>query len=447
MFSFKKTYKIKLKLNRYIFISKIRMHVKNYKIFLYVSACIRRKLDAKRVSDYLIKNKHILVDSPKDADYIIFFTCAFNETNVNQNLATIKKFKKYKAELIVAGCLPDIATEGLKKIFDGKIISTKNLEKIDEIFKESEVKFSEIDHKNCAYKNPIPIEAPRKLLWLAETFLKKISIVKKIYLTIRGKISAIEFIENNVKQRFHEDHFIIFISRGCIHKCSFCGIRRAIGPLKSKPLNQCVNEFKDGLRKGYKKFMLQADDASIYGIDIKSSLPTLLDEITKIEGDYTIILEELHPMWVIRYADDLEKIFKRKKIYSILVAIQSGSNRILQLMNRKYDKESLVNVLKRLRKANPNLIIGMQAIAGFPTETEEDFKDTLELIKNVRFNEGILFIYSDLEGTESAEMYPKVPMKEKHRRMKYASKYLNQNGFFTHYSRYRKQLTFDLYKK
>ena len=124
-----------------------------------------------------------------------------------------------------------------------------------------------------------------------------------------------------------------------------------MGKLKSKPLETCIQEFRTALEKGVNRIILIGENTGAYGIDINLTLPTLLNILIEIEGKYEIQLECLHPRWIITYLDELVKILKTGKITTIDSPIQSGNSRILKLMNRGYDAQTLRECLLKLKKA------------------------------------------------------------------------------------------------
>jgi len=382
------------------------------KIFVYHTACQRRSIDAKTISEYFNENNYEIVNTPKDADYIVFFTCAFINDVADRCIDTITKLQKYDAELIVAGCLPDIDKEKLKKVFDGKIIPTKDLNKVDEIFTNNNIKLPQIPEQHRLWRNFNPYGISLEPVKTFKRVLRKSKLIRKIYGYIKENVMRKHFSEHlpfSLWLIANENAYTIMISRGCIHNCSYCAIKRAIGPLKSKSIDQCIKEFKEGLDQGYPEFVLNADDVGVYGLDIKTNFSELLDALTKIEGNYSIKMGNTHPRWVVRYIDDLEKIFARKKIKSILISVQSGSPRILKLMKRNVQIDALVDAVARLKKASPNLEIVSHFIVGFPTETEEDFQKTLDIVKKIHFDRALVFKYSDVNNTEATKIEPKVP--------------------------------------
>ena len=217
--------------------------MKRKKIFIYgVLTCNRRKLDAWKLKQFFLKNNYALVNNPKDADIILISTCAYSNTHAKTSLEMTKKFQDYNAELIVSGCLPEIEKAELAKIFNGKTISTKALDQIDEIFPENRVKFIDIDDAN------IPLENANENLFVSN--LKKVFGNSKIANKIVSRVS--ESILQNIirdesanchksivkygyfkyfKERLqpdisvHKDSYFIRPSWGCLGTCSYCVIR------------------------------------------------------------------------------------------------------------------------------------------------------------------------------------------------------------------------------
>lgn len=406
-------------------------------VFIYSNACERRNIDAQKIYSYLIKNNYNIISDPRKADYTILMTCGFVKSQSDASLELIKKFKEYDSELIVAGCLPDIIETEFECIFNGKIIPTKDMDKIEEIFGGSTVKLGDLEDEHSMWQNL----NKRSYFGIVQEIFLRFKFVLRIgtYLVenIFKKIFGKNFHKTFPFNRFIPDYgtYCIVISRGCMHNCTYCAIKKAIGPLKSKSPGQTVKEFKVGLKEGYKNFVLEADDVGPYGLDIKSSLPKLLDKITNINGNYSVELKNTHPYWIIKHVNELEEIMKKKKIRSILLSVQSGNNRILKLMGRFYSKEKLVDTILRLKKVDPDLEVGVQLMAGFPTEKIEEFHETLDLFEKVTFDFGSIFPFSCRMGTKASAMEPKIQNKEIRRRIKDALKLLRKKNYFVWYWR------------
>ena len=413
------------------------------KIHVYTNTnCRRRLLDAKKLQLYFRKNKHPVVDKPEDADQIIYITCAYREGITETNLAKIKELKKYDAELIVAGCLPIIEEERLKEIFQGTTIGTKDLNEIDKLFPENKIKFSSISDAEAITQEDYDTHYEENLK------LKNIPLINDYYKHFK------EFFTRNILNNHlmvylfpsKPEFYHVRISWGCMGNCAYCVIRKAIGPLKSKPFNECISDFKTGIEAGYKKIVITADDVGAYGLDIDSDFPKLLDKLTKIPGDYEVSVQDLHPQWVVKYIDKLEPIFKRDKITSINIALQSGSSEILKKMNRYSDVEKMDDALQKLKKSSKKLSFDTHFILGFPTESHKNFLETMDFVKKLDFDMGFIYRFSCKKGTIAETIEPKVSDEEIIKRMhqsrkilknqKYKVVTLSKDSYYTFYKRH-----------
>jgi len=402
------------------------MNGKMKKIYVCAIPCEKRFLDARRVVNYFCRNGYKVVYRPKNADVIVFFTCVVINRAVEESLNKIKKFQKYKGELVVAGCLPGVKQGKLAKIFDGKTISTKTLDEIDKLFPEHKVKFNEIPDQNIVWAETGEIE----LANIARRILGKLKPVEKIY----GKFKNImlkNLLKHNpdIYRNLTKRPFDIRISWGCVGNCSYCAIKKAVGPLRSKPIDECMREFRNGLNEGYTDFVIKADNAGAYGVDKESSIVELLDEMTKTPGDYQIAIQAFDPRWLVKYIDQLEEILRRDKISDIDIPIQSGCSRIIELMHRYSDTEKIKEAFIKLKRWSPEISTSTHCIVGFPTETKEEFKQSLYFIKECNINSVIVLGFSCMIGTEAAKIEPKVSEKEISQRMEYIKKFMKQAGY------------------
>ena len=420
------------------------------KVFIYGNlVCSRRSLDTMRIYNYLIKNSYEIVKDPKKADIIVLNTCSYSNIVANNSLKKVEEFKYLNKELIVVGCLPEIKKEELDKIFKGKKIGTKNLEKLDDVFQPRNTKFDEVDDTNVLWKNLNERKLGRYLANLTEkvgdTFAKNANGAYSLALEkIHGKNSK-EYTANILEKQT----YYVRISRGCFGNCSYCAIKQAIGPLKSKPIEECIKEFKKGVDLGYKIFRFGADDIGAYGLDKKSSFIELLTEIFNIPGNYAIEIETISPRWIIKYFDEFESFLKTKRISMIFSAIQSANDRILNLMNRYYAKDELIDTFTKLRQYK-DIRIGTELIAGFPTETMDEFQESLDFIKEMKFNRGFVNPFSLIAGTLAVDIMPYVSEEEISRRTLFAKDYLDKKGGYKvlHYKKQKRNpIVLEFYKK
>ena len=363
------------------------------RVYVRSNGCIDNLLDGKSFRNYFKENGWEVVQRPEDADLIIANTCAFDKEHEDISIADIEDLKKYRnAQLVVTGCLPKINSERMKSVFDGVSFGPKEREKIKEVIGSE---------KNIEWKDQHTIsdeditELPHRKVVHTVTKLKSMagSFGKHILPNFEiGEIAG------------DQETFFLVLGEGCLANCSYCAIKNAKGKLCSKPVEEVMKDFQNGLARGYKRFILTADDTGAYGQDIGTDLPSLLEKIFAVEGDYKLNIYHLEPNWLIKYFDYFKKVFNTSKIDVIFSPIQSGSDRILRAMRRPYKVADYVRCMQELRRELPALKIWNQFIVGFPGETEEDFQQSLDVLDQVSFNVVQAFEYSDRPGTVASQM-------------------------------------------
>lgn len=386
--------------------------MKKKKVFIVHNCCQRRALDVSRLVNYFELNDCDILSDPEGSDYIIFVTCAFIKNKEEECIRVINKLSNYGGEFIIAGCLPATSGERFTQIFKGKSIITKDLSEIDKSFEEFRVKFSSIPDGHLVHSQFYINEHPF-LMYTSLTNKYMRSILKKIIKNTRQLLFRNPIYSNSCFLR---------VCYGCLGKCTYCLIRNAIGSLKSKALGVCLDEYKQLLDKGYRQFMILADDVGAYGLDIGSSLPELISQLSAVDRGLNTKwhIQHLNPKWVVCYKPALLERIREGKIIEISSAIQSGSNRILRLMNRYDNSEKTMETLIEFKKANANLSLSTNIIVGFPSETESDLFATLNFIKNVRFNHVYIFSYYENEQVTSFNLNNKIDNKTKNKRIKIA---------------------------
>jgi threonylcarbamoyladenosine tRNA methylthiotransferase CDKAL1 len=203
--------------------------------------------------------------------------------------------------------------------------------------------------------------------------------------------------------------FFIKVSTGCLGRCTFCVVKRSRGTVRSKSIDNVLAEFKRGLSRGYKDFRLLATDLGAYGIDKGYRLVDLLKRMTEEEGEYVISLRNVNPCWLIEMYKELKPVLSSGKIRFLSSGFESGSNRILQLMGRRYTIEKYRRCIQDLNRNHPNILLSTQVLVGFPTEKKQDFQQSEEILKELRFDEVELYKYSPRRGTRAAKMNDQVP--------------------------------------
>jgi tRNA A37 methylthiotransferase MiaB len=351
------------------------------KVIVVTNGCPENRLDSFIAQKFFTKNGWPTAVSIEDADLILFNACG---QSIQQSLPMIQEIrdtKKKNAELIVYGCLPKTMAQELKKIYQGPTFDSDDFSKLDELFPSKQ------SSQDIAGNFLIPenILSPSRRFFLHNnlTDFSFLEISRKLL----RKLPSYKFKQISKKVNIcGEDIFNIKISSGCSSKCTYCSIRFARGKLESKSVNDIIDEFNTGISSGYKKIGLMGTEIANYGADIGLNLPHLLSELIQIDGDYQILLRNLNPHYFLKYLTDLIEIFKSGKIAYLETAVQSGNNRILELMKRGYTVEEYKQAIYRFKEEVPQIKLRTQVMVNFPTETEEEAQDTLNVLKDLKFD-------------------------------------------------------------
>ena len=205
---------------------------------------------------------------------------------------------------------------------------------------------------------------------------------------------------------------------GCNNFCTYCIVPYVRGRERSRKAEDILNEIEGLAKEGYKEITLLGQNVNSYkgnGYKDIYNFADLLRAVNDIDGIEIINFISPHPK---DFTDDVIDVIKDcKKISRILhLPLQSGSSKILKLMNRKYTKEQFINLAKKIKQKVPDVVFSTDIIVGFPGETEEDFEDTLDVIRTVNFEQVFMFIYSKRVGTPAAKMENQIDEKIKHER-------------------------------
>ncbi len=236
----------------------------------------------------------------------------------------------------------------------------------------------------------------------------------------------IEYIEagNEIEEEIpivHEDKYKASVSiiYGCNNFCTYCIVPYVRGRERSRKKEDIIADIENLAKNGYKEIMLLGQNVNSYGNDFKDEnyhFPDLLKDIEKIDGIEIIRFMSPHPK---DFKDDLIEVIENSKKISrqIHLPLQSGSTKILEKMNRKYTKEDYIKLALKLKDSDPNISLSTDIIVGFPGETEEDFLETLDVVRKVKFEQIYMFIYSKRTGTVAAKMEDNTPNEEKVKRL------------------------------
>ncbi|MGM0650221.1 MAG: radical SAM protein [Bacteroidota bacterium] len=386
------------------------MNDKKNKVYISTAFdCPLRILDAVKLKNYFSLNNYNVVDSPENADYHLYITCAATMSMVQKELETIKELKKSPGEVIVMGCMPGANQKELNAVFSGKTVSTRHIETIDTYFPDFRIKFNEVpevhtyDFGNYVFLDMHPNASLLQLLFkygLSPTLLRRIHRHKDYK----------QFLKMN-KHAITSEPCFLKICTGCSNNCTYCNIKEAVGKLKSKTHDAIIDEYEQLLKQGYRVFHFVAEDICSYGLDIESSLHKLLKKLSQVDEAYHVkwSLEGVYPGWLVKHKEEIVPFITSKKMWEITISVEHGSDRILKLMNRHYNISDVVSVLQVLKKNNPGIRINGMFILGFPSETDDDFNKTLALLKKIRFDCVTVSAYSEFKKRAASKIYPKVP--------------------------------------
>lgn len=335
--------------------------------------CSKNIVDSEIMMGLLKSNNFLLVESNEEADVIIINTCGFINDAKEESINTIIELGEYKETgrckyLIVSGCLSERYKEELMKEMPeiDAIIGTGNVNEIVEVIKE--------------------LEEGNKSV--------KVGNIDREYIEEHKR-----HISENTKTAY------IKIAEGCDNYCTYCIIPKLRGKFRSRKFESILDEAKHLVESGVKEIILIAQDTTKYGLDLygRYRLSELLDELNNIEDLEWIRVLYMYPE---TFSDDLINSIKKndKVVKYVDIPIQHINNNVLKRMNRNTTKESISNLIHSLRENIYNIIIRTTLIVGFPGETESEYNELYEFVRNMKFERLGVFTYSIEEDTPAAKL-------------------------------------------
>ncbi|MFH2028144.1 MAG: tRNA (N(6)-L-threonylcarbamoyladenosine(37)-C(2))-methylthiotransferase [Nanoarchaeota archaeon] len=348
-------------------------------IYFQTHGCSTNVSESEIMMGLLMQAEFSIVEDPSEADVLIINVCTVKgEDSAVKNIRKLVENNENK-KLIVAGCLTKKVMKEARDIKDDvSFVSTHNIKLIAEVVEE--------------VLNDNIMEATGKDEY------KKINFPK---------------LRNNPVVG------IVPILNSCAGYCSYCSVRYVKGKLLSYEIEDIKREVKNCIHNGCKELWVTSQDNSAYMLDRseKNKLPELLKEIVQIDGDFLVRVGMMNPFHLLERLDDMIEIYKNKKIFKFLhVPVQSGNDDILKLMKRKYTVDQFKEIIAKFREKIPNITISTDIIVGFPTETEEQFNDSLYLIRQIEPDVINISRYQERPGTEAINIEPKVNSAEIKRR-------------------------------
>ncbi len=345
----------------------------NKKISIISLGCSKNAVDSDQMTSSLEENNFILTKDETEAEIVVVNTCGFIESAKEESINTIIEIGEYKKSgkceiLLVAGCLGERYKEELMKELpeiDG-ILGTGNINEI-------------VDVVNLLLEG-------KKTIRVGE--------IDRDY-------------DESLKRTLNENEYTSYIkiAEGCDNFCTYCIIPKLRGKYRSRKIEAIIEEAKALVENGTKEIILIAQDTTKYGLDLYDEyrLPELLESLNKIEGLEWIRILYLYPD---TFEDSLIKSIKEnsKVANYVDIPIQHISDSVLKRMNRKTSKASITELINKLRSEMPDIAIRTTLIVGFPGETEEEFEELYEYVKEIKFDRLGVFTYSKEEDTPAAEL-------------------------------------------
>ena len=345
------------------------------KLFIKTYGCQMNVYDSERMAETLGGSGYVEKDTPDDADMILLNTCHIREKAAEKIYSELGRYKHLKAakpdlKIGVAGCVAQA---------EGKEIMRRQPMVDLVVGPQSYHRLPELEAKAASGKKAIDTDFPEE--------------------------DKFEKLKNRPKAKRAPAAFLT-VQEGCDKFCAFCVVPYTRGAEVSRPASRILDEARDLVDRGVREITLLGQNVNAYhgaGIDGGEwGLARLIWELDKVDGLERIRFTTSHPNDM---ADDLIEAHGTcaKLMPYLHLPVQSGSNKILKRMNRSHDAESYLRLIERIRAARPDILLSGDFIVGFPEETEEDFQDTMSLIREVKYGQAYSFKYSTRPGTPAAE--------------------------------------------
>ena len=335
------------------------------KVYIETYGCSASFSDSEICAGQLSQAGYSIVDNPKDSDVNVIVTCTVKTATANRMSHRIKKLSENNSALVVAGCMPKTQAKEIKKLNpNASLMGPDSIDQITDIVNST--------------LNGTP------LIQLGKSTKPKILLPK---IRINPVIDIVE------------------IGTGCLSSCTFCQVKIAKGTLISYPPDAIVEQIQKSTDSGCREIWLTSTDNGCYGMDMSMDLADLLTSIVDIQNNFLVRVGMMNPMHTKKKFHKLFNIFSHDKIYKFLhIPVQSGNNRVLKSMLRGHSREDYILMCSSFREKFPLSSIATDIIVGYPTESEEEFRDTVKLIKSTQPDVVNLSKYGARPGTKAIEM-------------------------------------------
>jgi len=364
------------------------------KVYIETYGCALNRADESIMRTVLISRGHQIVSSPSDADVVVLNTCT---VRLDTELRMAKRIQQLRnicvsqgKKLVVAGCMAQAQPYKVSKLApEASLVSPQNSSKIY-----------------------LAVESSEKIILLDGE---------------RDRSCTGLWVDKGIAY--------IPLQDGCTGNCSFCIVKNARRRLISYPVKKIVETVKKAVSEGAVEVELTGQDTASYGLDLygRQILPELLAEIDELPGNFMVRIGMMNPDTLLNILDQMIEVLRlSRRIYHFLhLPLQSGSNKVLKIMRRRYTVEQYIEIVKELRRKIPGISIATDIIVGHPGEDEDDFIQTIDVIKMLEFERVHMAVYSIRPNTASAKL-PQLPTKIKKQRMLKLLEVVEDVGYKVH---------------
>ena len=346
---------------------------KQEKVYISTTGCVEGQLSSDVISRVLKQNNYVVTKEVSEADFVIFYACGLTEYSQEKSLrglANIKEKMKPDAQLTIWGCLTKQNPDVVKSIQQDQASTPLDLV-LRQDLEDSEVPLTGLSISASAEELVNVREAVQEA---SEAPLDRFT--NSVILARFAKNKLRDMASSRTKPYF------IRIAKGCKGNCTYCSEKPVFGDVTSRPIEDIVKDFEKSLSQGYNRFSLLATDLGSYGVDIDTDLGTLLNRIieTKTDVDYKLVLNQIEPDNLKTIYPSLEKPLASGRVEELMSPVQSGSNRVLKMMGRRYVIDDWRSIMRKINTDYPKIRLNTHLMVGFPTESDEDFNETMKIL-------------------------------------------------------------------
>ena len=354
------------------------------KVYIESYGCTFNKADGQIIAGILNENEIDVVASIEEADVIIINTCYVKLPTENKVVYKIQKLQKEYPDkkIIVGGCMVEIDPEKLEKI-----------------------------GPNCSWIGPHQLNKAASVV--KATYCGE--IIRESGFSKQSKVGVPKLSDDGLVH-------IIQICEGCLGACTFCCTRFARGPLNSYPIQDIVEEAKEAIENGACEIQLTAQDTAAFGRDSGEKLSDLIKEVANLQGDFRVRVGMMHPKNSLLDVDEIIDAMKHPNVYDFIhLPVQSGSDKVLSDMRRGHTISDYKEIVNKFKKEIPDITLATDIIVGYPTETDDDFLKTVDLLNEIKPSLIHLSKYQHRKGAISSSL-DEIPRDIMKKRSKFLSK-------------------------